>query len=182
MTLITTSQVRAAARQAILKEGGTARSALRKFAEAVSKGDRFDVFLSHSISDAEIVRGTKKLLEERGFSVYVDWIDDPQLDRSNVSLETAQSLRERLRQCASLLYLATSNAPQSKWMPWELGYSDALHGKVGILPIVDQSGETTFKGQEYLALYPYVDEAGASMFINYSPGRYNKIRDWISKS
>lgn len=84
--------------------------------------DTFDIFLSHSIRDAELVTGVVLLLKERGFSVYVDWNTDPQLDRSAVSRETAAVLRKRMRQCKALLFVATENASSSKWMPWELGY------------------------------------------------------------
>ena len=44
--------------------------------------DRFDVFLSHARVDEDVVYGAKRELERYGFSVYVDWIVDTQLDRS----------------------------------------------------------------------------------------------------
>ena len=37
----------------------------------------YDIFLSHSSSDAEIVAGLKLEIEDLGFSVYVDWIEGP---------------------------------------------------------------------------------------------------------
>lgn len=40
-------------------------------------------------------------------------------------------------------------------MPWELGFFDALKGKVAVLPIA-QNNETSFRGTEYLGLYYYV--------------------------
>jgi hypothetical protein len=41
---------------------------------------------------------------------------------------------------------------------WELGYFDGFSaGSVAVLPIVDYVG-ATFKGQEYLGLYPLVDK------------------------
>jgi hypothetical protein len=43
-------------------------------------------------------------------------------------------------------------------VPWELGYFDGFSGgSVAVLPIVDYEG-ATFKGQEYLGLYPVVDK------------------------
>ena len=59
----------------------------------------FDVFLSHSKMDDKYVLGAKQILEEKGFSVYVDWINDPQLDRSMVTKRTADYLRQRMKQC-----------------------------------------------------------------------------------
>jgi hypothetical protein len=43
---------------------------------------------------------------------------------------------------ASLLYAVSDNSSESKWMPWELGYSDALHGRVAVVPITDQETAT----------------------------------------
>jgi hypothetical protein len=118
--------------------------------------DTFDVFLSHSISDADLVLGIKNLLEERGLKVYVDWETDSQLDRSKVNPETADMLRRRMKQSTSLLYLATESASSSKWMPWELGYFDGLRsGQVAVMPLLDNETDS-FEGQEYLGLYPTV--------------------------
>jgi hypothetical protein len=115
---------------------------------------RFDVFLSHSSKDADLIFGVKSLLEREGLSVYVDWIVDPKLDRSQVTAATAEHLRRRMRQCDSLVYAATTNASQSKWMPWELGYFDGYRGDqhVAVMRFVVRQ-EDTFVGQEYLGLY-----------------------------
>lgn len=55
--------------------------------------ERFDIFLSHSIRDAELVLGVKVVLEDAGKSVYIDWIEDPALDRAQVTGKTADMLR-----------------------------------------------------------------------------------------
>ncbi|MDF3983071.1 toll/interleukin-1 receptor domain-containing protein [Luteibacter sp. PPL201] len=138
---------------------------VRSSAELLNEGvsaathHQFDVFLSHSMKDADIVLGIKLLLEAQGLKVYVDWIVDKQLDRSKVSATTAETLRKRMGQCKSLIYIASANAPQSKWMPWELGYFDGKKGdeQVAILPLVNYQGEQ-FPGQEYLGLYAVVQK------------------------
>lgn len=97
----------------------------------------YDVFLSHSSRDKPLVLGVKSRLEDDGLSVYIDWIDDADLDRAAVTPENAKRLRRRMKQCLSLLYIATDNASRSKWMPWEVGFYDGL-GKgerIGILPV-----------------------------------------------
>ncbi len=128
--------------------------------ESSKHATRFDIFLSHSINDAELVLGVKVLLEEMGKKVYVDWVDDPELDRSQVTKHTAERLRGRMKQSDSLLYIATESASSSKWMPWELGYFDGHKpGNVAILPVLD-SEDQKFEGQEYLGLYPVVDKDG----------------------
>lgn len=126
--------------------------------DAVNKStkstDSFDVFLSHSSKDADLVLGVMALLEDQGLKVYVDWHSDPQMSRENVTAETADLLRTRMKQSKSLIYIATENSSASKWMPWELGYFDAFsNGSVAILPLLDSANDS-FKGQEYLGIYP----------------------------
>lgn len=158
MTLLTEGRVRAAARATRVRVQKAARTILSE--AATTDRTSFDIFLSHAIADAEIVLGTRTILERFGYSVYVDWLVDTELDRSSVTPDTAAHLKWRMHQCNTLLYLSTENAPASKWMPWELGYFDAYSdGRVAILPIVEDDGEERFRGQEYLGLYPYVDAA-----------------------
>ena len=51
------------------------------------------------------------------------------------------------------MLLATTNARNSKWVPWELGFADEAKGvpQVAILPIADSSGN--WEGNEYMGLY-----------------------------
>lgn len=95
--------------------------------EAATTSDKsFDVFLSHSIRDAEVVLGVVAALTQQGLNVYVDWIVDPLMDRSRVTPETAERLRQRMRQSSSLIYAHSNQSGTSKWMPWELGYFDGF--------------------------------------------------------
>jgi hypothetical protein len=64
---------------------------------AVRETDRFDIFLSHCVADADVILGVKTLLEEAGNSVYVDWIVDSQLERSRLTPATANVLRHRMK-------------------------------------------------------------------------------------
>lgn len=156
MAFFTKSEARAAARRAMRNRSlGEIMTELR---ESSKRATRFDVFLSHSINDAELVLGVKVLLEEMGKTVYVDWVDDPELDRSQVNKHTAERQRGRMKQSESLLYIATENATNSKWMPWELAYFDGHKpNKVAILPVLEKENQK-FGGQEYLGLYPTVDK------------------------
>src|SRR5436309_177904 len=122
MTLLTEGRVRAAAGGMRNRVQKSARTILSEVAS--TDQDSFDIFLSHSIADAEIVLGARTILERFGYSVYVDWLVDSELNRSSVTPQTAAYLKWRMHQCDTLLYLSTENAPASKWMPWELGYFD----------------------------------------------------------
>ena len=153
MAFLTEAEARAAGERASVLLRKTASSVIR---ESISGKDHFDLFLSHSILDQVVVLGAMRYLEDTGLSVYVDWEVDPQFGRSKVDCTTASVIRQRMQQCDSLLYLWSRNASQSKWMPWELGYFDALRGKVAVMPLLSQPGET-FVGSEYVGLYPTVD-------------------------
>ena len=118
----------------------------------------YDIFLSHSSKDDELIAGLKLILEDLGYSVYVDW-NDNQLNPDNVTLETAKVLRERMSQCKSLLYAFSENAANSKWMPWELGYFDALKkSRVAVLPI-SQTAKYSYKGSEFVGVYYFIQIA-----------------------
>jgi len=134
--------------------------------EAANTGETsFDVFLSHSVKDSDVILGVLAALKKHNLRVYVDWIVDAQMDRSRVTPATAERLRERMRQSASLVYAHSSQSGASKWMPWELGYFDGFRSAVAILPIA-QATEDGFDGQEYLGLYPYIDATTTSLWVN----------------
>ena len=79
--------------------------------------DFFDIFLSHSFLDQREVKGLYIELTDLGYRVYVDWIADPQLDRNNVTKESAELIRNRMKSSKTLLLAISENAEMSKWMP-----------------------------------------------------------------
>jgi hypothetical protein len=156
MGLVTKGEARAAAMRARTNSKKVTKVLLEEAASTTETS--FDIFLSHSKMDEDLVLGAKQILEEKSYTVYVDWIDDPQLDRSAVSKATAEHLRWRMEQCEVMFYLHSKNASFSKWCPWELGYFDGLSinaPRTFVFPLVNR-GEG-FDGQEYLKLYPTVD-------------------------
>jgi hypothetical protein len=152
---------------------------------SIKSGTKYDIFLSHSFLDADDVLLLKEYLESLGFTVFVDWIESPELDRTEVTPETAAYLRAVIDRSASLLYAISSNASKSRWMPWELGYGDGVHGRVAILPITDQqTSSETYKGQEYLGLYPYVtltenNRGIGELWVNESASTYVDLMSWL---
>jgi hypothetical protein len=134
-----------------------AQEQLRRIAKSADRS--FDMFLSHSFQDAQAIVGLRNLFTDQGVHVYVDWIDDPELDRSHVSSSTAVRLRERMRQSKSLVYATSRAANSSRWMPWELGYFDGIRGEssISIMPVEDHRGNA-FDGQEYLGLYKVIEK------------------------
>ena len=153
--------------ESLAQESRSYRTVLGSYS-ASNINQKFDIFLSHSSIDKIAVGGLARHLEKTyHLSTYVDWINDPQLDRSNVTKETAEIIKMRMSNSRCLFYVTSLNAPKSKWMPWELGIMDALVGKVAICPLSEEySNSDSYNGQEYLGLYPYVSE---KKYISYNP-------------
>jgi hypothetical protein len=164
-------------------------SELKKSATESSYDQRFHVFMSNSILDADVVFILKTKLENMGYSVYIDWDVDGPLDRSKVDKDTAQLIRLRMQNCSCLFFATSDNSPLSKWMPWELGYFDALKGRVAILPLSEYSPANydLYNGQEYLGLYPYVTigpnmENENWLWIRESLSKYIRFDYWLGGS
>lgn len=167
------------------KAGAILESAANQFTETQT----YDIFLSHSYSDDKLVLGLKRTMEELGYSVYIDWINDQQMSRNQVTKETANTLRKRMRQCKSLLYAVSDNSLNSKWMPWELGYFDGIKNKVAILPITDTAQATdSYRGQEYLGLYSYITKAPMqgnnemTLWVHDAQNVYVHFNHWLQGS
>ena len=99
MKFFTRSDARSAANRAQAKSKHIMLDSVLN--EAIKNQERqnsFDIFLSHAVKDADLILGVKTLLEESGFTVYVDWIIDPLLERDKVNATTANILRKRMRQ------------------------------------------------------------------------------------
>lgn len=153
--------------------------------QASTQLNQFDIFLSHSISDQELILGIWYSLEDLGYKVYVDWINDPLLSRDSVSKKTADALRLRMSQSKCLFFATSANSSTSKWMPWELGFMDGHNRRAAILPVSNTTANT-YSGQEYLGIYPYVTQDKAegeskdSLWINASISSYVKFDLWLT--
>jgi hypothetical protein len=182
MAYLTESEVQARASRVTQSMRKTASDVLTE--ERAGVHDVFDVFLSHSSAEPEnILLGIKALLQDAGLKVYVDKYSDPQLSPDKVTPETAAILRARMRQSQTLLYVYSQHSMKSRWMPWEIGFFDGHKGRVGIVPVT-RSQEEDFKGEEYLNLYPYVDQVKDNqgverLWINRAHHEYAPLYGWI---
>jgi hypothetical protein len=159
MALLAESQLRKLAKA----QRGFARDSAAALSESIYKASAlssFDIFLSHSHFDAELLDGTFRFLVGLGYSVYLDSKIDPAPQGGEVTRKTVEQVRKRLKQSKSLFFATTEGAKNSRWMPWELGYMDGLKDKCAILPISSRAEEgDTYEGREYLGVYPYITSA-----------------------
>jgi hypothetical protein len=178
MPLFTKTELRTAA------EAGRAR--LQKAVKSLSLRDDYDIFLSHRYDDKDYVDGLYEILENMGYTCFVDWKQEPGLNRSTVDREVADWIRQAIARSKCLLYAFTQGSQDSRWMQWELGYGDAKNGgKVAILPIANFQVTEHYRGQEYLGLYPYVtktlvaNHSREEIWINEAWNNYVSLSGWL---
>ena len=130
---------------------------------------QLSIFLSHSHEDAKRAKGIIRHFASLGIEVYVDW-NDSGMPRVT-SRETAEKIKSRIDENRLFMVLATRNALNSKWVPWEIGVADKSKGEAAILiiPVADSSGN--FSGSEYLQLYRRVVIADGGEDGVFEPGK-----------
>lgn len=164
MALVREAEIRRRAQRHAREKGLEIDEAISEIAR--KKAARYDIFLSQTIRDAEIVLGVYDLLTKMGYTVFCDWITAPEAHREEVTPANAAFIRAVMGVSDSLLFLDTEGAVQSKWMCWELGWFDGEKGRVAVLPVV-QEDKKFYRGREFLGLYPYmeIDEEGRLKII-----------------
>jgi len=159
-------------------------SALVKMAEshrAQKSSARETVFLSHSHKDKDHVEAARMLLEAHGASIYVDWQDGEMPDETSPA--TALHIKGKIRECSRFIILASERARASQWVPWELGYADAVKSleRVAILPFIASGYSWT--GTEYVGLYSTVQPANGGEVGVFPAGSTSGMRlsDWLKQ-
>lgn len=113
------------------------------------KFKEYDVFISHSSQNRDLIHSIVKALNVYGFNCYVDWIvDREQLNRQLTCKETAEVIVNRINQSRVFIYVLTKECIASKWSPWELGYAYAVKKPIGVLQL-----DSIDNKPEYLDLY-----------------------------
>lgn len=143
-------------------------------------GTQVTVFLSHSHKDASIVEQAVQILGSQGVTIYVDWKD--QSMPAVTSPSTAVGLKLRIRECKKFVLLATDNALQSRWCPWELGIGDAYRGmdSVAILPVTDPPH--AWSGSEYVGIYSRIEKSDTGIPAVFEPGKNSGVTlaQWLT--
>ena len=131
----------------------------RSFNISESQYKTYKIFICHSSKDINEILELKAYLKKKyGWDAYVAEVDDPQMNPQKADKYTAKILKNRMENSLELYYVLSKNSQRSTWMPWELGFFNALKNddsKIKILPIVDTNDSEVynFEGHEYLELY-----------------------------
>lgn len=136
---------------------------------------KYDLFLSHSSFDSELLLSLKSILNHSNVNVYVDWVCDRNaLKRDLTNANTAKTIIERLKSSKALLYIHTKASQKSKWTPWELGFFHALKGKICIY------NPDNIEKAPYLDIYPAAVLEEGKLFVETEEGRV-LIKQWIDE-
>lgn len=136
---------------------------------------KYDLFLSHSSFDNELLLSLKSILNHSNINVYVDWVSDRNaLKRELTNANTAKTIIERLKSSKALLYIHTEASQNSKWTPWELGFFHALKGKICIY------NPDNLEKAPYLDIYPTVVLEDRKLFVNTGDER-DLLKKWIDE-
>lgn len=155
------------------------------------------VFLSHKHSDKLELKRVKKLLEELGISVYIDWLDDSMPEKTRG--ETGVIIKQKIKDYDKFILVATEDAIKSQWCNWELGLGDAVKydkDKIALFPLRND-GYSAWSGTEYMEIYPTIEyEDGTGKYVGgaYIPQGYYvmypslagirnliKLEDWLKR-
>lgn len=163
-----------------IQESEYAKKMIKQYAKSFEHFKTYDIFLSHSYDDARIIKALRDELTEMKYEVYVDWIEDPVLNRERVSKHNAIVIKNRMRRCKCLFYATSDSAKKSIWMPWELGFMDSHTKRVAIVPILDlPSSRDQYIGREYLGIYPYIEKTLGTLYIHESEKKWVSFRSWL---
>lgn len=146
------------------------------------------VFISHKHSDLSDVKGFLSYLNENYKAIlYIDSMDRKMPNMTNA--ETAVRIKSVIESCDKFILLATNNALRSKWCNWEVGIADkskySFHN-MAILPMYER-GSVRFEGNEYLQIYPYIDDVinvhdQNELVVKYLEGKEQKmvpLKEWL---
>ena len=98
--------------------------------------------------------------------------------------ETANKIKSKIENNDHIVVLATNNAMNSRWVPWEIGIADIKKGTAGIsiLPIVGYYGK--FEGNEYLQLYNRIVIADDGFLSVFEPNKFTggiRLDNWLRR-
>ncbi len=142
-------------------------------ASAHGKQENYDVFISHSSKDKDLIKKLRSYLEDYfGLSAYIDWDEDCGMSRE----EVADRVKEAMSRSKTFLIVKTDNSDKSSWVSWETGCFEIMcsspkndnFDKIGVLLIENDSKKftkETFEHQEYLKRYEIIGKDELQDFV-----------------
>jgi hypothetical protein len=146
----------------------------------VGRQNSYDVFISHSSKDKDIVKKIRQLLEDRySLSAYIDWDEDSGMQRD----EVASKVKEAMKISESLIFVKTSNSDTSQWAAWETGHYEAIKSadKIGVLLIEDDEFTVeAWKHREFLKDYCILEQEDIVPFVKYGTKKLFETKNEVN--
>ncbi len=144
-----------------------------------------NLFLSHSLSDEAPARHAVAVLQEHGYSMYID-IEDGGLRTASSSSDIATRLRGAIGTCKRLVVIVTENTQTSRWILWEVGLADAFNGtgRAALLPLKPSSSASDLRVNQDFDLYARIERSVSSddkwyWSVRMPGGQYWPLRAWL---
>lgn len=135
----------------------------------------YDLFLSHSSIDSNMLLRLKSILNHININVYIDWVNDRDaLKRELTNVNTANAIIERLKASKALLYVHTEASQNSRWAPWELGFFHAIKGKICVY------NPNNIAKAPFLDIYPTAILKDETFFVEHN-NQLLTFKEWIDK-
>ena len=103
---------------------------------SVESKKKYDIFISHSYLDKDLVKSTKNALNLKNLSCYYDWTSDQDfLKRNLISDYTKEVLKKRIEQSKALILVLTHNVIAdgeitSEWIKMEIEHAKSVGKKI----------------------------------------------------
>jgi len=103
----------------------------RLYVNELERLKKLDLFISHNSRDEARIVDFYKWFNSQGYVAYIDWVNDKfDLKRQWCNANTAEVIKERIKQSIAFILFLSKSTLNSQWCPWELGYADALGKKM----------------------------------------------------
>ena len=110
---------------------------------SVESKKKYDIFISHSYLDKDLVKSMKNTLNFQNLSCYYDWTSDQDfLKRNLISGYTKEVLKKRIEQSKALILVLTHNVIAdgeitSEWIKMEIEHAKSVGKKICCLNFTD---------------------------------------------
>ena len=110
---------------------------------SVESKKKYDIFISHSDLDKDLVKSMKNTLNFQNLSCYYDWTSDQDfLKRNLISGYTKEVLKKRIEQSKALILVLTHNVIAdgeitSEWIKMEIEHAKSVGKKICCLNFTD---------------------------------------------
>jgi hypothetical protein len=111
---------------------------------SVESQKKYNIFISHSYLDKDLVKSTKNALNLQNLSCYYDWTSDQDfLKRTLISDYTKEVLKKRIEQSEIFLLLLTHNVIAedkiiSEWIDMEIEHAKSLGKKILCINVANE--------------------------------------------